>query len=239
MNRRHFINTSTIGLASTGLNVNFSPLHIVVAGAHPDDPETGCGGAIAKWAAMGHQVTLLYLTKGEAGIGQKTRTEAAAIREKEAINACKILGAQAQFFGQIDGDTLVNSTEYTKAKKILLNLKPDILLNHWPLDTHRDHRACALLFYDAWLSLEKPCALYYYEVMTGIQSQNFTPTSYVDISKNLKQKHQAVFAHKSQNLEKDYPNDHGRMELFRGMEAGFHYAEAFAKHPHSVAWTFD
>ncbi|HEX6908343.1 MAG TPA: PIG-L family deacetylase, partial [Terriglobales bacterium] len=43
-------------------------LKIVVAGAHPDDPESGCGGTIALYTDLGHEVTILYLTRGEAGI---------------------------------------------------------------------------------------------------------------------------------------------------------------------------
>jgi LmbE family N-acetylglucosaminyl deacetylase len=43
-------------------------VHIVVIGAHPDDPETGCGGTIAKLTGDGHRVTIIYLTRGEAGI---------------------------------------------------------------------------------------------------------------------------------------------------------------------------
>ena len=65
---------------------------------------------------------------------------------------------------------------------MLLDLKPDIVLTHWPVDTHRDHRATALLTYDAWLASKKTFALYYFEVMTGTQTQLFRPTHYVDIT---------------------------------------------------------
>ena len=41
---------------------------MVCVGAHPDDPESGCGGTLARYAAAGHRVTVLYLTRGEAGI---------------------------------------------------------------------------------------------------------------------------------------------------------------------------
>ena len=46
-------------------------LNVVVAGGHPDDPETGAGGAMARYAALGHNVISLYLTRGEAGIDGK------------------------------------------------------------------------------------------------------------------------------------------------------------------------
>ncbi len=38
-------------------------LKTIVAGAHPDDPETGCGGTIARFSDLGHEVVVLYLTR--------------------------------------------------------------------------------------------------------------------------------------------------------------------------------
>src|SRR5690348_13173607 len=66
-------------------------LKVLVAGAHPDDPESGCGGAIARYVDRGHEVAILYLTRGEAGIKGKSNDEAATIRTAEAKKACAIL----------------------------------------------------------------------------------------------------------------------------------------------------
>ncbi len=59
-------------------------LKVVVAGAHPDDPETGCGGTIARYSDLGHEVVVLYLTRGERGINGKSYDEAGKIRTAEA-----------------------------------------------------------------------------------------------------------------------------------------------------------
>ena len=48
---------------------------IVVVGGHPDDPESGCGGTVAKLTKLGHEVTLMYFTTGEEGIEGKTWEE--------------------------------------------------------------------------------------------------------------------------------------------------------------------
>ncbi len=40
-------------------------LKVVVTGGHPGDPEYGCGGTIARYSDVGHEVVLLYLNKGE------------------------------------------------------------------------------------------------------------------------------------------------------------------------------
>lgn len=211
----------------------FKKLKVIVFGAHPDDPETGCGGVMAQLANEGHEVIAAYLTRGEAGISGKTHDEAAAIRTEEALKACEILNATPKFLGQIDGDCEVTKEHYNTIHHFLKEEDPDIIFNHWPVDTHRDHRVCSILVYDAWLNLGKKQAMYYYEVMSGWQSQNFAPTNYVDITPVIKQKHDACFIHKSQKIEEDYPTYHGKMEVFRGMEFNTSYAEAFIRHVHN------
>src|SRR5690242_10014432 len=68
-------------------------LKALVIGAHPGDPEAGCGGTMARYADAGHEVVALYLTRGEAGVSGKTHEQAAAIRTAEAEAACRILKA--------------------------------------------------------------------------------------------------------------------------------------------------
>src|SRR5947207_8563041 len=84
------------------------PLKIVCIGAHPDDPESGCGGTLARYAALGHSVTVIYFTRGERGIKNSPLDEVARVRTAEAKEACTILGATALFAGQIDGATELN-----------------------------------------------------------------------------------------------------------------------------------
>jgi LmbE family N-acetylglucosaminyl deacetylase len=151
-------------------------LKMIVVGAHPDDPETGCGGTMLLWSDAGHEVVAAYLTKGEAGIHGKSHEQAAKIRTKEAEKACTILKARPVFLGQIDGACEVNEKRYGEIFQFLDSERPNVVLTHWPIDTHRDHQACSLLVYDAWLRLGKAFSLYYFEVMSGQQSQNFSPT---------------------------------------------------------------
>jgi LmbE family N-acetylglucosaminyl deacetylase len=206
-------------------------LKIVVAGGHPDDPESGCGGTATLYADHGHDVVLLYLTRGERGIDGKTLQEASTIRTAEAEKACAILKARPVFAAQIDGDTELNKSRYEDFRKILINEHPDLVLTHWPIDTHRDHRAASLLVYDAWLESGRKFDLYYYEVMLGEQSQLFQPTHYVDITTTESRKRAANLAHSSQLPETAFYPLHEIMHHFRGMESGVRLAEAFIRHP--------
>jgi LmbE family N-acetylglucosaminyl deacetylase len=109
-----------------------------------------------------------------------------------------------------------------------------VVLTHWPVDTHRDHRAISLLAYDAWLGTGRTAALGYFEVLTGDQTQVFHPTDYVDITAVAARKRDAVSAHVSQLPEEWYPA-HERMARFRGMEHGCEMAEAFIRHDRGPA----
>jgi LmbE family N-acetylglucosaminyl deacetylase len=206
---------------------NRRPLKIVCVGAHPDDPESGCGGTLARYVRQGHRVTVLYLTRGEAGIAGKTHAEAAAIRTAEAEAACKILGAKAVFAGQIDGATVISPSTAQALAKLLAMEEPDVVFTHWPVDTHPDHQAASLLTFRAYVAARRRYALYFFEVDSGSQTLGFVPTVYVDITDLRETKKQALFAHRSQDGERIYKMHHAVMEDFRGRELGVAAAEAF------------
>lgn len=79
--RRNILQASTIVAGTAALNQlpsvataseqpakSIQNQKVVVAGGHPDDPESGCGGAIARYADAGHEVVAIYLTRGEVGM---------------------------------------------------------------------------------------------------------------------------------------------------------------------------
>jgi N-acetylglucosamine malate deacetylase 1 len=181
-------------------------------------------------------VVIVYLTAGEAGIDGKLASEAAVIRTAESRKACAILKARPVFAGQIDGDTEVNPAQYKRMSQILDAEQPAILFTQWPIDSHRDHRAASLLVYDYWLKSGRRADLFYYEVETGTQTQNFKPTHYLDITQTEDRKRAACLAHLSQKPEATFYPTHDQMQKFRGMEYGCHAAEGFVCHDQS-SWT--
>lgn len=244
--RRHFIRISSAALGTLTLSPlagaasgrvlannltrpEGGKLNIICVGAHPGDPEFGCGGTMAKYSDAGHSVTFLYLTRGEAWAGDPSlsHVQAAALRTLEAENSCKILNAKPLFAGQVDGDTELNSQRAEEFKNLLLSVNPDIVFSHWPIDSHRDHQVAGCLTLNAWLKTDRQFVLYFYEVDTGSETMGFTPTDYVDITDVSDRKKQAMFAHKSQGPEAIYEKDFRAMEDFRGLEAGVMAAEAF------------
>jgi LmbE family N-acetylglucosaminyl deacetylase len=233
--RRHFVQrTATAlgllplaGLESGSANPAVRPLKILCVGGHPDDPESGCGGTLAKFTAAGHELTILYLTRGEAGISGKSAGEAAEIRSKEAIAACAILKAKPVFAGQVDGSTVINNDWVGRIRELIKSEKPSLVFTHWPIDSHKDHQVASLLTIQAWMSSGDPFELYFFEVCTGEQTMGFRPTDYVDITDQQELKKKSVFCHQSQDPPGIYNCGHAAMEQFRGMEIGVHAAEAF------------
>jgi LmbE family N-acetylglucosaminyl deacetylase len=235
--RRQFVKNTAAGLGLLSLPslLSANPSNrlekkkIVCVGGHPDDPESGCGGTLAKLANAGHDVTIIYLTTGEAGIPGTRHDDAARIRKQEAINACKILNAKPVFAGQIDGDTVVSNDALKHLQILVCGEKPDLVFTHWPIDSHKDHQCASLMTIQTWIRAESKFPLYFFEVCAGEQTLGFHPTDFVDITHTREIKRKAVYCHVSQDPPGIYGCGHTAMEDFRGREMGVQAAEGFVR----------
>ena len=195
-------------------------LKFIVTGGHPGDPEYGCGGTVARLTQLGHEVILLYLNDGA------WPPTPAATRVAEAKRACEILKARPVYAPQANGHAVVDNPHYEAYAQIISAEKPDAVFTQWPIDNHRDHRAIAMLTYDAWRHSNEAFALYYYEVSDGEDTMQFSPTRYVDITGTEPAKRAACYAHASQTPDRYYALQ-DQVAAFRGLEAGCRRAEAF------------
>src|SRR5437867_2575978 len=82
------VGANALPSASTDAGSGAAPMTVVCVGAHPADPESGCGGTLMRYAALGHAVTIVYLTRGERGIPGTSLDDAARIRSAECEAAC-------------------------------------------------------------------------------------------------------------------------------------------------------
>src|SRR4051794_13937562 len=71
---------------------------VIVTGGHPGDPEYGCGGTVARYTDLGHDVILLYLNRGDTA-EQPGAADASGVRVLEARKACGILKARPLYAG--------------------------------------------------------------------------------------------------------------------------------------------
>lgn len=133
------------------------------------------------------------------------------------------------FLTQVDGESEINKARYAEMKALIEREKPDLVITHWPIDSHRDHRNCSVLVYDAWRQTGHSFDLFYGEVMTGLQTQNFTPTVFVNIDSTRERKIAAYLSHVSQGVDKEVKRFHDTMETMRGLDFQCRYAEAFVQ----------
>jgi LmbE family N-acetylglucosaminyl deacetylase len=129
---------------------------------------------------------------------------------------------------------VINREAYNMIAGLIEKEAPDMVFTHWPIDTHPDHRVASNLVYNAWnwfrWDEKKAFDLYYFEVLTGSQTQNFHPTHYVDITATADLKREATMKHACQHPEEWY-GTHEKMGAFRGMEHRWDSkaAEAFVR----------
>jgi LmbE family N-acetylglucosaminyl deacetylase len=204
-------------------------VRILAVGAHLDDVEIGCGGAVAKAADKGHQIKMLVLSDSTyadyEGMVYRTIEEA----QEEGPKAAGILGvAELEMLDFPTKDVPHDSSVVESMQRRIDRFRPDVIFTHWPFDTHQAHRNTGLSTLSAGRYYT---SLLMYEPMmpAGRSYMGFRPQVYVDISDHLERKLDALRAHASQ-LRK-YGDAwleavESRCRL-RGFEMGVRYAEAF------------
>ena len=161
-------------------------MNILALGAHPDDIEFGCGGALLKFARAGHSVFLYIATYGELGGDRMTR-------KREQLDAAEFLGAEKVFWGEFPDCELPMSRHLiTKVEDVINEVNPDYIFVHSNEDTHQDHRALSTTTLSATRYV--PNVLFY----EGPSTLNFSPDVYMNIEDTLDDKKVLLEKHASQ-----------------------------------------
>lgn len=178
--------------------------HVDILGifAHPDDLELTVGGTMLKMKSLGYRTGALDVTRGEMG----TRGTVQG-RAKEAEDAAKLLKLDLrENLGLADGHVFVDDASRTAMVRVLRRLKPKMIVTHQLDDPHPDHdhiarlvresaRLSSMKNYDAESGDEKiPVPM----VAHNIFSRQVIPSFVVDVSPFLKEKMDAIRAHRSQ-----------------------------------------
>jgi N-acetylglucosamine malate deacetylase 1 len=198
---------------------------IVVFSAHPADSESGVGGLAATLANQGHEVIFAVASafRGQRQVDGKLEV---GIRSEEEAAACKLLGVTSKIF-PYDHNLLVSDLETQKVVRTWLEeVKPDIVLTHWPIDTHENHAAVYGLVWRCYKQRTGGWNLYLYEIETGAESLAFQPQLYFDIGPVRELKKQVIDIYKSQGPAKIWRYNE-TMQHNRGAECGVKDAEAY------------
>ena len=227
--------------------------NVLVVSAHPDDPDFGAGGTIAKLAKDGARVTYAIVTDGSQG-GENPKqkdSELVAIREKEQKAAARVLGVKkVEFLGYKDGHLSPDLKLRHDIVRMIRKYKPELVITHLPgrvLDapmggSHPDHLAVgeatlAAVYPDsrnprAFRSLLKE-GLQPHEVKEVWIPFWTSGDHLVDISSTLDLKIAALRKHKSQvakpGQEWDFEKFMRKRHREVGKKGGYRYAESFKR----------
>ena len=120
-------------------------LDVLAVMAHPDDAELLCGGALIRSADLGEATGVLDLTRGEAGSKGTPET-----RAEEAAQAATAMGLTVRMNAGLRDSGLQNDEPSRKVVAGLLReLRPRVVVTHWTVGRHPDHRVAAELVHDA------------------------------------------------------------------------------------------
>ncbi|MBN2119679.1 MAG: PIG-L family deacetylase [Candidatus Omnitrophica bacterium] len=195
-------------------------MNILAIGAHPDDIEFGCGGALLKYARASHGVYLLVLTSGKFGADPQVRT-------KEQEEVAKFLGVKDLFWGGFKDTELIDNRELIlKIEEVVDKIRPDIVFINYPEDVHQDHRAASHAGVSATRYIKE---VLFFEVPT---THNFDPDIFVDIGDILDDKMKLLKLHASQVDRTKVENltileSAKSCATFRGFQGRVKYAEGF------------
>ena len=201
-------------------------MNVLAIGAHFDDIELGCGGAVSKHVANGDNVYAFVATRSgyKNPSGVIVRSDDVAMQE--GINAMKILGVEL-----FCGDFNTMEVEFTddlniQILNIMENYQIDLVYTHWIGDIHHDHQVVAR---SSLHSCRHAKRLLMYRSNWYHSPMDFKGNFYVDISDYLENKIKAVESHVSE-LERT----HGKWINFfeneaenAGQRIGVKYAEVF------------
>ena len=192
-------------------------MKVLAIGAHPDDIELGCAGALLRHVAAGDEVTMLVMTPGEMGPQGLT----SRVREQEAASA--VIGAKLIWGTFEDGNVPSGRDAVSLIDQIVKETGADVIYAHAPNDTHQDHVATSVAALASGRRLAR--VLFYQSPSTT----SFNPTVFVDVATTLGDKLASLQAHWSQVMQCEMV-DLEAVEAgarYWGSRAKVSYAEAF------------
>lgn len=111
------------------------PIRVLAIYAHPDDAEFFTGGTLARWSAEGAHITLVLVTSGDKGTGDRSLgpDQLRNIREAETRAAAAHLGIHNVIFMRWTDSELMPTLAMRRALVRLIRLKqPDTVLSSDP-----------------------------------------------------------------------------------------------------------
>lgn len=121
------------------------PIDVLCLGAHSDDIEIGCGGALLRLLAEHAQVRLHWVVfSGGERREAEARASAAAYTQLATTHTVVVKGFRDGYFPYPGVDVKDYFEELGRS------VKPDVIFTHWRRDAHQDHRTLAELTWNTF-----------------------------------------------------------------------------------------
>ena len=212
---------------------------IIVVAAHPDDEVLGCGGTIVKHVAQGDIVHSVFMSDGV-----NSRLDSSKVKLNRRLKASKsvqsLLGISSTHYlnlpdNSMDSVPLLEIVQ--KLEPIINKIKPSVIYTHSYGDLNIDHQ----LTHAAVMTACRPIPdstvreIYGFEVISSTEWSNplkltFKPTLFIDITKHLSKKLNALKAYKQEMRDVPHSRSIKHIEILaqhRGYSVGVDMAEAF------------
>ncbi|MCB0359227.1 MAG: PIG-L family deacetylase [Bdellovibrionales bacterium] len=211
---------------------------ILVVAAHPDDEALGCGGTMARHAAAGDEVHVVFMADG-VGARQGGAAELAE-RNAHMDVALAALGAKsAHSLGFPDNQ--MDSVPFLRIVQALeaafTAVAPTIVYTHHVSDLNVDHRLTAAAVLTACRPIPGNAVreILAFEIMSstewaGPDRRVFEPSVFVDITDTWPQKRAALEAYAREMRPPPHSRSVEHLDVLsrhRGMSVGIERAEAF------------
>jgi LmbE family N-acetylglucosaminyl deacetylase len=216
----------------------------MIIAPHPDDPEFGIGGTVARWTQEGRKVIYIICTNGDKGSDDPEITSArlAEIRISEQKEAALTLGVREVVFLDHDDQSLEDTPDFRKEiVKVIRTYKPHTVAAPDPYRKyvwHRDHRIAGQVVLDAVYPLARDRLAYPDLTEDGFETHKVKellfwgaeqPNHFSDVSHTWDLKIAALRCHKSQvsHFPAGWEDGFKSMHATRAKEKGYELAEAF------------
>ena len=202
-------------------------MKVLAIGAHFDDVELGCGGALARHAKNGDEVYVFVATVSgfTNQYNQTVRSNETALTE--AQSAMNILGVKELLCGNFK--TL--EVEFTDSLnieilKIVQEKNIDLVYAHWAGDIHHDHQAAAKASLHSCRHVPR---MLMYRSNWYHSTLEFRGNFYVDITEFWETKRDAIRAHVTEmdRTGEKWINFFNNEAENAGQRIGVKYAEVF------------
>jgi LmbE family N-acetylglucosaminyl deacetylase/ActR/RegA family two-component response regulator len=153
---------------------------VLAIGAHPDDVEHGCGGALLRHLDLGNRVVILVLSQGDHGSD-------GPLRAGEAELAARLMGARL-VLADLPRNRIDEKGETVEViQRVIEAFEPDVVYTHSPHDTESDHTHT---FHATMGAAGDVSTIYAYQATSS--TVEFRPETFVEITEYLPRKQELL-----------------------------------------------